>query len=314
MYRSLLFVMAALLAAVVPAQKIPGCRLSLQAPAIVPAKTTVELQLFVEVEEDVDVPSVVLNGLDLEVRIDGEARPQIQVEGRGAPLRLNRGTRIVRTLRLPLDKLLDGVPANEVRLCALSWRGLVGVDCSFKIAPSAEGIDVDQLDLAKTEVVLVTTHGEMRLQFRPDKAPNHVRNFVKLCLQGFYDGTKFHRVMKNFMIQGGCPNTLDDAKQDQWGLGGPGYSLDAEFNDLRHLRGTLSMARGPDPNSAGSGFFVVHADSAHLDKLYTAFGNLVSGVDTLDRIANLPVGGKTTTTPKTPVVLRTAIVLPVMKK
>ena len=155
---------------------------------------------------------------------------------------------------------------------------------------------------------------EMQLAFRPDKAPRHVENFVKLCLQGFYDGTKFHRVIRNFMVQGGCPNTKDDDKKAMWGSGGPGYRIDAEFNDLRHLKGTLSMARTQDPNSAGSGFFLVHKESPHLDNQYSAFGNLVEGVDVLDAIANVQVGGPQKSTPVQPVVLSAAVVLPVTKK
>ena len=161
--------------------------------------------------------------------------------------------------------------------------------------------------------MLATNHGDLRLSFRPDKAKGHVENFVKLCLQGFYDGTKFHRVVRGFMIQGGCPFTKDEAAQEKWGSGGPGYAIPAEFNDLRHLRGTLSMARTSDPNSAGSGFFLCHREAAHLDRKYTAFGNLVAGADVLDRIAETPVGGPTRELPIAPVELIAAIVLPVKK-
>jgi peptidyl-prolyl cis-trans isomerase B (cyclophilin B) len=203
---------------------------------------------------------------------------------------------------------------QEMAVVAVGWKDQVGVDCTFKVAPDSSNVKVEQLDLAKTQVILVTNYGEMQLAFRPDKAPRHVENFVKLCLQGFYDGTKFHRVIRNFMIQGGCPNTKDETKRAQWGSGGPGYRIDAEFNDLRHLKGTLSMARTSDPNSAGSGFFIVHKDSPHLDNQYSAFGNLVEGTDVLDAIANVAVGGPQRSTPQQPVVLEAAVVLPVKKK
>lgn len=129
-----------------------------------------------------------------------------------------------------------------------------------------------------------TTAGTMVVEFLPDKAPGHVDNFVKLAEKGFYDGTKFHRVIKGFMIQGGCPQGT--------GTGGPGYQIKAEFNDTPHVKGVLSMARSQDPNSAGSQFFVCHGDARFLDRQYTAFGRLVNDNDsvaTLDKIATAPV-------------------------
>lgn len=149
-------------------------------------------------------------------------------------------------------------------------------------------IDLDQADPATLEAALVTNKGTMVVTFFPDKAPGHVHNFLKLAQQGFYDGTGFHRVIRNFMVQGGCPNT----KQGGSGVPGtgrpPGPGLRAEFNDVRHTRGVLSMARGPDPNSAGSQFFVVHAEHApHLDGQYTAFGRVEDGLEVLDEIAGV---------------------------
>jgi peptidyl-prolyl cis-trans isomerase B (cyclophilin B) len=139
-----------------------------------------------------------------------------------------------------------------------------------------------------------TTAGAMTFEFFPDKAPGHVDNFVKLAEKGFYDGTGFHRTIKGFMIQGGCP------KGD--GTGGPGYQIKAEFNDVHHGRGVLSMARSQDPNSAGCQFFVCHGDAGFLDKQYTAFGKLVEGDDVLEKIATAPVqpGGERSK-PVTPV-------------
>jgi len=131
-----------------------------------------------------------------------------------------------------------------------------------------------------------TTAGTMVVEFKPDVAPNHVANFLKLAEDGFYDGTRFHRVIPGFMIQGGCPNTKDLNKDHTWGTGGPGWNVDAEFNKEKHTHGVLSAARSQDPNSAGSQFFVCHGDAAFLDGQYTVFGNLVEGDDTLDSIAN----------------------------
>ena len=135
-------------------------------------------------------------------------------------------------------------------------------------------------DSNNKQVVLKTSAGDMTVEFFADKAPNHVANFIKLASEGFYDGTVFHRTIPGFMIQGGCP--------DGTGMGGPGWSVDAEFNDTPHTRGVLSMARSQDPNSAGSQFFICHGDAAFLDGQYTAFGRLVSGDEALDAIANAP--------------------------
>jgi len=133
--------------------------------------------------------------------------------------------------------------------------------------------------------VIKTSEGEMVLEFWPDVAPGHVENFKKLANKGFYDGTAFHRVIKGFMIQGGDPNTKDPNKQSQWGMGGPGHQIKAEFNDKAHVRGVLSMARSNDPNSAGSQFFICHGEPRFLDGQYTAFGKLIKGDDVLEKIA-----------------------------
>ena len=136
--------------------------------------------------------------------------------------------------------------------------------------------------------VITTSEGVMVLEFYPDVAPNHVENFKKLARSGFYDGTAFHRVIPGFMIQGGDPNTKDDTKKETWGQGGPGYTINAEFNSKHHARGILSMARTSDPNSAGSQFFICHGDAGSLDNQYTVFGNLIKGFDVLDKIATTP--------------------------
>lgn len=136
--------------------------------------------------------------------------------------------------------------------------------------------------------VIKTSEGTMVLEFYPDLAPNHVANFKKLARSGFYDGTCFHRVIPGFMIQGGDPNTKNETAKDTWGQGGPGYTIKAEFNAKHHARGILSMARTPDPDSAGSQFFICHADAGNLDHQYTVFGNLIKGYDVLDKIAATP--------------------------
>ena len=130
--------------------------------------------------------------------------------------------------------------------------------------------------------------GVIEGELYPEKAPQSVYNFIDLCNHNYYDGLIFHRVIKGFMIQGGCP--------DGTGMGGPGYCIKGEFffngfkNELKHKRGVLSMARSSSPNSAGSQFFIMHQDSKHLDGQYAAFGKVTSGMDVVDAIANTRTG------------------------
>ena len=138
------------------------------------------------------------------------------------------------------------------------------------------------------KAVIKTKYGDMEIVFFPEKAPNHVHNFVKLAKSGYYNGTIFHRVIPGFMIQGGDPNTKDPKKPETYGMGGPSEKLKAEFNDTPHRRGIVSMARTNDPNSAGSQFFIVVKDSNFLDGQYTVFGEVVKGMDVADKIAGLP--------------------------
>jgi peptidyl-prolyl cis-trans isomerase B (cyclophilin B) len=140
----------------------------------------------------------------------------------------------------------------------------------------------------------------MVIEFWPEVAPKTVENFKTLSRKGFYDGTAFHRIMKGFMIQGGDPLTKDLSKEDQWGTGGPGHSVNAEFNDRPHVRGVLSMARSRDPNSAGSQFFICHGRAASLDHQYTGFGKLIKGDDVLEKIANTPVTAGSSGEPSKP--------------
>ena len=138
-------------------------------------------------------------------------------------------------------------------------------------------------------VTITMTNGDvMKAELYPEIAPNTVNNFISLVQKGFYDGLIFHRVISGFMIQGGDP-------QDT-GMGGPGYSIKGEFamngvrNDLKHTRGVLSMARSMMPNSAGSQFFIMHANAPHLDGQYAAFGKVVEGLDVVDKIASVRTG------------------------
>ena len=139
--------------------------------------------------------------------------------------------------------------------------------------------------------VLETDLGTIVIEFFPDDAPKHVDNFISLTESGFYDGTIFHRIIPGFMIQGGDPNTIN-GDPSTWGTGGSDTNVDAEFNTIKHNRGIVSMARSTDPNSAGSQFFIVHADTNRLDGAYTVFGRIVTeeSFQTLDKIAAVETG------------------------
>lgn len=132
-------------------------------------------------------------------------------------------------------------------------------------------------------VRLSTTDGDIVVELWNDVAPRHAENFLKLVDEGFYDGLTFHRIIPNFVIQGGDPNGD--------GTGGPGYTIDAEFNDRKHEKGVLSMARSADPNSAGSQFFIClgREHCRHLDGQYTAFGKVVEGLGAVEKIGCTPL-------------------------
>ncbi|MGP8200579.1 MAG: peptidylprolyl isomerase [Limisphaerales bacterium] len=151
-------------------------------------------------------------------------------------------------------------------------------------APAAAKPAADTNEVA----VIKTTEGDMVISFWTDAAPKTIANFKKLAKSGFYDGTCFHRVIKDFMIQGGDPLTKDPSAEARWGTGDPGYKIDAEFNDHSHVRGVISMARASDPNSAGSQFFICHGSPTQLDHQYTTFGHLIKGDDVLEKIATAP--------------------------
>ncbi len=149
----------------------------------------------------------------------------------------------------------------------------------FTLSPVVKAAD------KQAYVVIETQYGNIEMQLLPYVAPNHVKNFIKLARSGFYDGTIFHRVIPGFMVQGGDPNTRGQDKSS-YGAGGPGYTIAAEFNNQPHVRGTVSMARAGDPDSAGSQFFIVVKNSRFLDKKYTVFARVIKGMEVVDEIVS----------------------------
>jgi peptidyl-prolyl cis-trans isomerase B (cyclophilin B) len=144
--------------------------------------------------------------------------------------------------------------------------------------------------MSEQRAIIHTPLGDIILKFFLEVAPNHVNNFIELAKKGFYNGTTFHRVVPKFVIQGGDPNTKNPDRSKH-GMGGPGYQIKAEFNKKLHQRGTLSMARSAHPDSAGSQFFICVADVHSLDGKYTVFGEVVKGMEVVDKIVSQPRDG-----------------------
>jgi peptidyl-prolyl cis-trans isomerase B (cyclophilin B) len=166
---------------------------------------------------------------------------------------------------------------------------LLALLLSAVVFAAEEKKEASPMSTSNEVAVIKTNEGEMVVQFWTDAAPNTIENFKKLAHQRLYDGTIFHRIVKGFMIQGGDPNSKDPGKESAYGQGGPGYEIKAEFNKHSHDRGVISMARGPDPDSAGSQFFICLAPVRRLDGQYTTFGKLIKGDDVLDKIGNTPL-------------------------
>ena len=149
---------------------------------------------------------------------------------------------------------------------------------------------VDPIPAEAKKVILETNFGEIEIELFPAKAPRTVENFLTLAGDGFYDGTRFHRVIEGFMIQGGCPHSADEALKAQWGTGGPGHMFDCEIHDENfNVRGTIAMANA-GPNTNGSQFFISVVDNNFLDPRHTVFGRVVSGMDIVDKISAVETG------------------------
>ncbi len=221
--------------------------------------------------------------------VDGHAH-----YGTTLPLRGRAGKRRFEVAgRGPRDCLK---PMKTLRLCLLSALAVVAGLALSSCSNNKESMKESSAAGATPRAIIHTNYGDMTVEFWPDVAPRTVENFLKLSREKFYDGTAFHRIIKGFMIQGGCPNSKIGARGAP-GTGGPGYQVKAEFNNRAHVKGVLSMARSSDPDSAGSQFFVCHGDASFLNNKYTAFGKLVSGEETLNKIANIRCVGMEGSTP-----------------
>ncbi len=194
--------------------------------------------------------------------------------------------------------ILDGEKELESLTATLDTTEINDILANLAATPVEA---VEKNEYAKIE----TRFGVMKMRFLSEKAPNHCANFKRLANSGYYDGVKFHRVIPGFMIQGGDINSRD-GKRATDGMGGPGYTINAEFNDVSHVTGIVSMARTPDPNSAGSQFFICDGSPTFLDGQYTVFGEIIEGKSIIAKIAN--VQRDANDNPLEPIYMRVTIV------
>ena len=184
----------------------------------------------------------------------------------------------------------DSVAMRSIILCGV----LLGIGLLTGCGGNADVKPVAPPSAPGPKAIIKTKFGDIHIKLYPDVAPKHVENFIKLAKSGFYDGTIFHRVIPGFMIQGGDPNTKTSLRKDTYGQGGPKDEkgnpilLKAEFSDIPHKRGIVSMARANEPDTAGSQFFIVVEPSPSLDGKYTAFGEVTRGLGVADKIVNVP--------------------------
>ena len=189
-------------------------------------------------------------------------------------------------LTLALTLSACSAPSQQSESGASSATATTAADTAATTPPPAAAEQEKPMSYYQNKVAeMKTGKGTIVLRFFPDVAPNHVRNFIDLAEKGFYNGTKFHRVIEGFMIQGGDPNTRS-GDPSTWGMGGAETNVKAEFNSKPHKRGVLSMARSQHPDSASSQFFIVVKDSNFLDNQYTVFGEVLSGMDVADAIVS----------------------------
>jgi peptidyl-prolyl cis-trans isomerase B (cyclophilin B) len=224
----------------------------------------------------------------------------------GGPVRLAPGTRIVRRLAVPPEwfERPAGAPPGVLPRARLRWAS------PALTTEPREFLYLDE-EVRAARVKLETSLGSMTLALDPEVAPDHVKTFLHLAGSGFYDGTRFYRVIEDFLVQGGCPNSRDDDPADDGRGAGP-WRLRAEFSTRPMRRGALAMARDPrDPDSASCHFFILQApgEQVQLNGKYTLFGRLLWGEETLDRIAGVATGGPKGTTPEKPVVIEKARVV-----
>lgn len=251
-------------------------KVTLEAPAYFVAGKPYKVRLNLEAPAD----GATLEGWQVTAAgftVGGQA---LADKGSQAALELPAGAK--KTIEVDLGPSLKETADFELAWGTLPAKKVRVLEAAPKETKFMDEAALPAAELTKYWVLISTNRGDMLAELWPDVAPNHVRNFLDLSATGFYDGTTFHRVIPGFMIQGGDP--------DGSGTGNGPRILKAEFNAKKHVPGVLSAARTPDPNSASCQFFVMHANAPHLDGQYSGFGQLVTGLDVVDRIVKTPRG------------------------
>ena len=249
----------------------PGAVTEWDAPGVYIAGSSFDVTVTINASEGGELPAWHLSPAAFEL-----GKKSLGKRGKSA-IELAKGAQLTLTYDLgPAIEAAGGGSGGGS--LSLAFAGGAAREINVMQAAPA-GLDfmaMDAAELSKYRVLMETTSGDMMMEFWPDVAPGHVRNFLDLSYTDFYDGLTFHRVIPGFMIQGGCP-------QGNGGGNGP-RQLKAEFNDRNHVPGVLSMARTADPNSASCQFFVMHANATHLDGQYSAFGKVTSDLSVVDKI------------------------------
>ena len=248
----------------------PDAVTSWDAPGVYISGSAFEVTVTISAPEGGEVPAWHLSPAAFEV-----AKSPLGDRGKSS-IELAKGAQL--TLTYDLGPAIESAGSAGGGSLSLAFAGGEAREVSvMQAAPTGlDFMSMDAAELSKYRVLMETTSGDMMMEFWPDVAPGHVRNFLDLSYTDFYDGLSFHRVIPGFMIQGGCPRGN--------GSGNGPRTLQAEFNDRKHVPGVLSMARTADPNSASCQFFVMHANATHLDGQYSAFGRVTSDLSVVDKI------------------------------
>jgi len=277
----------------------------------------IEVAWSIQVKEDcMALPSALTGGAIALYVGEKSLGPIRSAPTEESEMEFKKGTSFQGKMPIAVNELIrkSGLKLDKTTTLNLSLGLGPVARANVKVVPDMSDYPLDKLDLSKTKVVILTDFGSMVARFFPGKAPNHVKRFVGLAQKHFYDGIQFHRIVPGFMIQGGDYHTRAAGSPSDMGAQPP---LKSEFNDIKHVKGILSMARTNDPNSASAQFFVMHGRAPYLDGNYTVFGKVIEGLDVIDALARQPIGRSSTgemSKPLKPVWIRKMIVLGVPKK
>ncbi len=285
-------------------------------PYVTPGDS-IEISYGIKINKETKVRPSVLFGSGIELYLGGKSLgPITDSPADEVPMTLKKGGAVQATLPVSVNDLIrkSGLKLNQTESLELVLGFGPSARATITVVPDMSKYPLDKLDLTKTKVVIFTDFGYMVAKFFPEKAPNHVKRFVGLARKHFYDGIQFHRIVPGFMVQGGDFHTRAPGSPSDMGAQPP---MKAEFNDIKHVKGILSMARTNDPDSASAQFFLMHGRAPYLDNNYTVFGQVIEGLEVIDELAKQPIGRSQSgemSRPLKPVWIRKMIVLGVPLK